>query len=62
MHPHSVSGTGTFMEGLSGELDCYTLPDKSPAEKIGTPRLETLDPYLLPDPLGFIVVPKLTRS
>lgn len=50
------------MERLSGEPDCYTLPDKNPAEKIGAPRLETLDPFLLPDPLGFIVASKHTRS
>ena len=53
---------GTCMEGPQCEFDCYALLHQSPAEKIGIPVLETVEPFILPDSLSFIVVSKHTMS
>ena len=42
------------MEGYQCGFDCHTLLDKSPTEKIHIPILETVEPFILPDSLGFI--------
>lgn len=50
------------MEGPQCECDCYTLRHQSPAEKIGIPISETVELFVLPDFLGFIVLSKHTMS
>ena len=42
------------MEGPQCGFDCRTLLDKSPAETICITILETVEPFILPDSLGFI--------
>ena len=53
---------GTCTEASQWEFDYSTLLHQSPAEKIDIPILETVEPFILPESVGFIVVSKHTMG